>query len=90
MAYSTTYTCDKCKKSAVDDRKFLTLVAITLPEEYSTYQSRKEVAKAEWCRACIVAAGLVFPQKGEEKPDPKPLIEDVIRDIVRDVIQEQH
>lgn len=87
MASTTTYTCDRCGAQAIDETKFLKKVRITLPDEYSAYQSHDEVASAFWCRSCIVECGLRLPKKDEQVPVTKPTLEEIIRDIVREELQ---
>lgn len=88
MAYTTTFTCDRCGTQAVDDQKFLSEVGITLPELYSSYGGTVRVATASWCSSCITAMGLQHPKKTEVAPAPKPSFEDAIREIIREEVSQ--
>jgi hypothetical protein len=87
MSVTTTYKCDRCGAEAIDDRDFLNEVGITLPERYSSYQTRKQVKSTWWCRPCLVTCALESPRHGEAGPVAPVTLEDVIRDIMREEIQ---
>ena len=93
MSQVTTYTCDRCGKSATDP-KLLPLFAVSVDVSVPIWLRttwRMRPARAEWCEACTNAVG--FVQRNEVEPmdspkqPPTPTWDDLIREIVRDEMQ---
>ena len=85
----TTHTCDRCKRTGPE--KELELWPIYLEAFQPCYPSSSKY-RAEWCRPCCVATGLIPEQSndvdGKMVADvPAPTLEDLIRDIVRNEMQ---
>lgn len=64
-------------------------VAILEQPALNLYQGGKTRVKAEWCRDCLDATGLIPPpERKETEAPPPPTIEDAIREIVREETQQ--
>ena len=92
MAQTTTYTCDRCKNSAIDDPRFLVHVRVDCGDPYSqSGYSPAKTAGQMWCADCLVSMGLIWPSNiGRDNataPIPPPTLEEVIRDIIRDEVE---
>lgn len=87
----TTITCDRCgtswEKGAANARQ-LWNIGIHLGCPCLTSIGRRGDLTAEWCRECVVKAGLIGQSSADDKQtvleDPPPTLEDLIREIVRD------
>ena len=92
MAETTTYTCDLCKTSAVNDPKFLNSVRVDVGNNYSSSgYSASMIPVQRWCAACLIKMGLIHPgsisHAASEAPVVQPTLEEVIREIVREEIE---
>ena len=88
MAETTTYTCDRCKSTSVDNEILLSTIRIQLQRRGTGVGYLESVTPehtAQWCRACLEKAGITHPfnPATAELPEKKPTLEDIIRDIVR-------
>ena len=85
------FKCDRCGATAEDDKNFLKRVAVGVNWGYG-FQAADRKLEAEWCRECLIKAGLHSPQnEADEKiaPPVPPTLEDLIRDIVREEIEQR-
>ena len=83
---TVTLKCDRCGATAENDKNFLKQVAVGVNWGYG-FQAADRKLEAEWCRECLIKAGLHSPQnEADEKIAPlvPPTLEDLVRDIVRD------
>jgi len=83
---TVTLKCDRCGATAENDKNFLKHVAVGVNWGYG-FQAADRKLEAEWCRECLIKAGLHSPQnEADEKIAPlvPPTLEDLVRDIVRD------
>jgi len=91
----TTITCDRCGESWIkgsNTARQLWRVGIQLgclaPVSTCSGPTCRNDLTAEWCRECVVKAGLIgqtWPTGKQVTPDdPAPTLDDLIREIVRD------
>ena len=92
MSQITTYTCDRCKKSATDTTTrplFRVHLEINVPSNVRS-DHRVRPKQAEWCADCMDAMGLVECVRVNAvyvPEQPVPTFEDLLREIVREEIQ---
>jgi len=93
MAKTTTYTCDRCGKSAVDNDRFLKPITVRIGASWSRDGwVDAAIPTRHWCEECIVAMGIMHPGSfglpKETAPVIPPTLEEVIREIMREEISE--
>ena len=89
MAIQTIRTCDKCGQVVPEKEQFWTVeIRYAGVDTYGMLVFKT----AQWCRPCMVSAGIVGTKKEKEQIPPEtkpPTFEDLIRDIVRDIVAEE-
>ncbi len=86
MSTTTTYTCDRCKKSSVGKNEIgLQGIGVVWGHHRTTDYAERG---AEWCRACRILFGVEYPTNQPAAPvqDPPPTLEDLIHEIVQQKI----
>lgn len=93
MAKSVTYTCDRCKKTAVDDESFLKRVSLQMEHNYKPGTVKGWVPlEADWCKQCQERFRLIDPNRWVQDPAAieaaahPPTLEEAIRAIVNEEI----
>ncbi len=88
----TTYTCDKCKHSQTERGKprqlwDIGIILNTVPR--APYTSKAPLHSAQWCRECLISAGIMVPSKTDETKAPlaPPTFEEMIREIAQEEIE---
>ncbi len=83
----TTWTCDKCG-TVHESAENMWEIGVSLKRCKSAsgpYLTVHFGPKAEWCRVCVVKAGLVTPV-----PAPKPAVEPTtLEDLVREIVENE-
>lgn len=88
MATTTTYTCDRCHSTAIDDKNFLFRVELTARDISS------KLLQADWCHACLVQYGFLGPTKSERDagivlPAAPPTLEQILAEWISDRVDER-
>ncbi len=84
----TTWTCDKCG-AVYESATNMWEIGVSLKrcrgDGIGQYQQPRIGPVAEWCRVCVVKAGLVTPA-----PAPKVAVEPTtLEDLVREIVAEE-
>jgi hypothetical protein len=94
MAHSTTFTCDRCGETAVDNQQFLMQIRVQIESPYALRNggfANSNAPTAAWCKKCLVRFGLIDVDKtnlpAPDAPEVPPSLEEILREIVRDEIE---
>lgn len=84
---TTTYECDRCKRTDQDNKTLLLeQVGVHVggyAQSYSYGLSTKAQYNQEWCQTCLIETGLIHPDRDKKVvPQPEAItLEQLVRDI---------
>jgi hypothetical protein len=92
MAHSTTFTCDRCGETAVDDQNFLTKIRVQIESPYILRNegfANSNAPTAAWCKKCLVKFGLIDVGKTNLPAQLAPLVPPSLEEILREIVREE-